>query len=99
MQLGETPEKGSKEKPKRSSLTGGQTESTVTLEEAVKLLRPFVRGGLEPRFTHPDSRELVRDIFFRRIPGSRAAADRVQLFEALHDPHRDMIAAHSVRAG
>src|SRR5207248_3631746 len=38
VQLGETPEKGSKQKPKRSSLTGGQTESTVTLEEAVKLL-------------------------------------------------------------
>src|SRR5256886_5901925 len=39
VQLGETPEKGSKEKPKRSSLTGGQTESTVTLEEAVTLLQ------------------------------------------------------------
>ena len=38
VQLGEMPEKGSKEKPKRSSLTGSMTESTVTLEDALKLL-------------------------------------------------------------
>src|SRR5262249_9198872 len=45
VQLGETPEppkdkksKEKQEKPKRSSLVGGQTESTVTLEEALKLL-------------------------------------------------------------
>jgi DNA topoisomerase-1 len=38
VQLGETPEKGVKEKPRRSSLTGALTESTVTLEDALKLL-------------------------------------------------------------
>jgi DNA topoisomerase-1 len=38
VQLGEMPEKGVKEKPRRSSLTGGLTESTVTLAEALKLL-------------------------------------------------------------
>ena len=38
VQLGETPEKGVKEKPKRSSLTGALTEATVTLDEALKLL-------------------------------------------------------------
>ena len=38
VQLGETPEKGVKEKPKRSSLTGALTESTVSLEDALKLL-------------------------------------------------------------
>jgi DNA topoisomerase-1 len=31
VQLGETPDKGSKDKPKRSSLTNGLTESTVSL--------------------------------------------------------------------
>ena len=39
VQLGETPDKGSKEKPKRSSLIGAMTESTVTLDEALKLLQ------------------------------------------------------------
>jgi DNA topoisomerase I len=38
VQLGEMPEKGSKEKPKRSSLIGSMTESTVTLADALKLL-------------------------------------------------------------
>jgi DNA topoisomerase-1 len=46
VQLGEMPEPKSKEKPKRSSLTGAQTESTVTLEEALKLLElPRELGG------------------------------------------------------
>jgi DNA topoisomerase I len=54
VQLGETPEKGSKEKPKRSSLTGGQTESTVTLEEALKLLElPRDLGA------HPESGQVI----------------------------------------
>jgi DNA topoisomerase-1 len=38
VQLGEMPEKGSKEKPKRSSMIGSMTESTVTLAEALQLL-------------------------------------------------------------
>ena len=38
VQLGEMPEKGSKEKPKRSSMIGSMTESTVTLEDALRLL-------------------------------------------------------------
>jgi DNA topoisomerase-1 len=54
VQLGETPEKGSKEKPKRSSLIGGLTESSVTLDEALKLLQlPRDLGR------HPDSGEPV----------------------------------------
>ena len=53
VQLGETPEKGSKEKPKRSSLTGGQTESTVTLEEAVKLLQLPRELGAHPETGQP----------------------------------------------
>src|SRR5207245_2909694 len=54
VQLGETPERGSKQKPKRSSLTGGQTETTVTLDEALKLLElPRELGA------HPDSAQPV----------------------------------------
>jgi DNA topoisomerase-1 len=50
VQLGETPEKGDKTKPKRSSLTGGLTESTVSLDEALKLLALPRELG-----THPES--------------------------------------------
>src|SRR5690606_20201385 len=38
VQLGETPEKGSKEKPRRASLMPGMSEKTITLERALKLL-------------------------------------------------------------
>jgi len=54
VQLGETPDKGSKEKPKRASLTGVMTESTVTLDEALKLLElPRELGA------HPESGQTV----------------------------------------
>src|SRR5262249_18388518 len=54
VQLGETPDKGSKEKPKRSSLTGGLNESNVTLDEALKLL-----SLPRPLGAHPESGEPV----------------------------------------
>ena len=38
VQLGETPEKGSSEKPRRASLTKDDREDTITLERAVELL-------------------------------------------------------------
>ena len=53
VQLGENPEKGSKEKPKRSSLLPTMSESTVTFDEAVRLLDLPRELGLHPESGQP----------------------------------------------
>jgi DNA topoisomerase-1 len=53
VQLGETPERGSKEKPKRSSITNGLTDTTVTLDEALQLLELPRELGLHPESNQP----------------------------------------------
>ncbi|MEP7307194.1 MAG: type I DNA topoisomerase [Acidobacteriota bacterium] len=53
VQLGDTGDRESKEKPKRASLTNGLTESSVTLEDAVKLLELPRELGRHPESGEP----------------------------------------------
>jgi DNA topoisomerase-1 len=53
VQLGEHPEKGSRVKPRRASLPGGRTETSVTLEEALRLLSLPREVGRHPADGQP----------------------------------------------
>ena len=53
VQLGETPEKGRKEKPRRASLLDGMSEKTITLDQALKLLSLPRELGAHPESVQP----------------------------------------------
>src|SRR3954468_16295568 len=101
VQLGETPEAPPKkvkeqviEKPKRASLQAGMTESTVTLEDALKLLSlPRVVG------VHPDDNEPIVTNFGRFGPyvkhgdEFRSLESEEQVFEISFDDALALIRA------
>ena len=82
VQLGETPEKGSKEKPRRSSLTSGDGEGSITLERALELLSL-------PRVVGQDAEsgeEIVANFgrfgpYIKRGDEFRSLANDAQVFE------------------
>ena len=61
VQLGENPEKGSKEKPKRSSLLPTMSESPVTFDAAISLLDLPRELGVHPESGQPVVAGLGRD--------------------------------------
>jgi DNA topoisomerase I len=101
VQLGETPEAPAKkvkgqviDKPKRASLQAGMTESTVTIDDALKLLSlPRVVG------VHPDDNEPILTNFGRFGPyvkhgdDFRSLESEEQVFEISFDAALELLRA------
>ena len=86
VQLGETPEKGSKEKPRRASLTSDDGEGSITLERALELLSLPRRVGGDPE----SGEEIVANFgrfgpYVKRGTEFRSLANDAQVFEVTLD--------------
>ena len=86
VQLGETPEKGSKEKPRRASLTADDGEATITLDRALELLSLPRLVGLDPEA----GEEIVANFgrfgpYIKRGSEYRSLASDAQVFEVTLD--------------
>jgi DNA topoisomerase-1 len=86
VQLGETPERGSREKPRRASLTGDDDPGTITLDRALELLSLPRVVGRDPG----DGREIVANIgrfgpYVKRGDEFRSLESEAQIFEVTLD--------------
>ena len=86
VQLGETPEKGSKEKPRRASLTRDDDPSTITLERALELLALPRLVGQDPS----SGEEIVANFgrfgpYVKRGSDFRSLGGDAQVFEVTLD--------------
>ncbi len=86
VQLGETPEKGSKEKPRRASLTGGDSEASITLQRALELLSLPRPVGRDPE----SGEEIVANFgrfgpYVKRGDEFRSLTSDAQVFEVTLD--------------
>jgi DNA topoisomerase-1 len=86
VQLGETPEKGSAEKPRRASLTADDSPASVTLARALELLSLPRRVGADPE----TGEEIVANFgrfgpYVKRASEFRSLASDAQVFEVTLD--------------
>ena len=82
VQLGETPERGSKEKPRRASLTSEDAEDSITLARALELLSLPRLVGRDPE----SGEEIVANFgrfgpYVKRGSEFRSLADDAKVFE------------------
>jgi DNA topoisomerase-1 len=92
VQLGETPERGSGEKPRRASLTAGDDAATLTLERALELLALPRLVGRDP----DSGGEIVANFgrfgpYVKRGDEFRSLESDAQVFEVTLDQALDLL--------
>ncbi len=93
VQLGETPEKGSPEKPRRASLTRDDTPGTMTVERAIELLALPRPVGIDPS----TGEEIVANFgrygpYIKRGSEFRSLATDAHVFEVTLDEAVELFA-------